>query len=166
MVHPVLLGQPELDAKLDGDELRQLRQRVSVRWCLDPLPVNDTGLYVKHRLQIAAGAPRDIFTSAALREILADHCDINLDGLRPDDRLWEDLRIDLEADPEFFAQLDERFGSDLAGPYLARLTRSSAPTAMRPGHSWRSPRPPTGSRPTRRRSRVRIPCTSTSTTCA
>jgi general secretion pathway protein A len=64
-----LLGQPELDAKLDSDSLRQLRQRVSVRWSLEPLPPEDTVAYIKHRLQIAAGAPRDIFTPAAMREI-------------------------------------------------------------------------------------------------
>jgi len=69
LIQIILLGQPELDEKLDSDALRQLRQRVTVRWRLEPLPLPDSIGYVRHRLQVAAGAERDIFSSAALREI-------------------------------------------------------------------------------------------------
>jgi general secretion pathway protein A len=69
LIQIVLLGQPELDDKLDSTELRQLRQRVSVRWRLDALPQPDTLGYVQHRLRIAAGAEREIFSESALREI-------------------------------------------------------------------------------------------------
>jgi general secretion pathway protein A len=69
LIQIILLGQPELDAKLDSNELRQLRQRVSVRWRLDALPQADTYGYVQHRLRIAAGAEREIFSESALREI-------------------------------------------------------------------------------------------------
>ena len=66
----LLLGQPELDrqARLP-DELRQLRQRISVRWQLGPLSRKETAAYVAHRLRIAAGAPRDLFSPGALRAI-------------------------------------------------------------------------------------------------
>ena len=65
----ILIGQPELDAILDSASLRQLNQRISVRWRLSPLSALETRDYVKHRLRIAAGAPREIFTDLALREV-------------------------------------------------------------------------------------------------
>ena len=69
LIQIVLLGQPELDLTLDSDELRQLRQRVSVRWSLAPLTRAETSHYVQHRLHVAAGAEREIFSDAALREV-------------------------------------------------------------------------------------------------
>ena len=68
LIQIILLGQPELEAKLDSDSLRQLRQRVTVRWSLRPFSPKDTAAYVNHRLYVAAGADREIFTPAALRE--------------------------------------------------------------------------------------------------
>ncbi|MCH2187518.1 AAA family ATPase, partial [Myxococcota bacterium] len=69
LIQIILLGQPELDEKLDSESLRQLRQRISVRWRLDPLPQADAMAYVRHRLSVAAGADRDILTDGALREM-------------------------------------------------------------------------------------------------
>ncbi|MDE0887540.1 MAG: AAA family ATPase [Myxococcota bacterium] len=69
LIQIILMGQPELETKLDSDALRQLRQRVTVRWSLRAFSVKDTAAYVQHRLYVAAGAERDIFTPAALREI-------------------------------------------------------------------------------------------------
>jgi general secretion pathway protein A len=65
----VLLGQPELDAKLERPELRQLKQRISVRWRLVPLTATETREYVRHRLRIASGSERELFTETALREV-------------------------------------------------------------------------------------------------
>jgi general secretion pathway protein A len=69
LIQILLLGQPELDAKLDSPSLRQLRQRISVRWSLSPLTRRETAAYVRHRLRVAAGGDRPIFSDAALREI-------------------------------------------------------------------------------------------------
>ncbi len=69
LIQILLLGQPELDRKLDGRGLRQLRQRISVRWQLDPLSAHETRAYVRHRLSVAAGEPKDLFSDAALREV-------------------------------------------------------------------------------------------------
>lgn len=69
LIQIILLGQPELDRKLESNELRQLRQRISVRWFLTPLTRSETSDYVAHRLHVAAGGKRDLFTSAALRQI-------------------------------------------------------------------------------------------------
>jgi type II secretory pathway predicted ATPase ExeA len=49
----VLVGQPELDDKLDSYELRQLKQRVAVRTQLSPLDADETKRYIEQRLQIA-----------------------------------------------------------------------------------------------------------------
>jgi general secretion pathway protein A len=65
----ILIGQPELDVMLASPELRQLRQRITVHWRLDPLSPAETRSYVRHRLRIAAGADRDLFSGPALREI-------------------------------------------------------------------------------------------------
>ena len=69
LIQIILIGQPELDAILESPNLRQLRQRISVRWRLSPLSATETRDYVRHRLRIAAGAPREIFTELALREV-------------------------------------------------------------------------------------------------
>jgi general secretion pathway protein A len=69
LIQIVLIGQPELDSLLESSDLRQLRQRISVRWRLRPLTASETRDYVRHRLRVAAGAPRDVFTDLALREV-------------------------------------------------------------------------------------------------
>lgn len=49
----ILLGQPELNAKLAKDELRQLAQRITARYHLKPLGFEETRFYIQHRLQVA-----------------------------------------------------------------------------------------------------------------
>jgi general secretion pathway protein A len=69
LIQILLFGQPELDALLDSRGLRQLRQRISVRWSLRPLANHETREYVRHRLRVAAGRPCDLFTDRALDEV-------------------------------------------------------------------------------------------------
>jgi len=67
----VLVGQPELDEKLDSFELRQLRQRIALRSHLEPLDLAETGGYIRHRLQLA-GAPAeacDLFAEETIERI-------------------------------------------------------------------------------------------------
>jgi len=52
----LLVGQPELDDKLDSISLRQLKQRISLRLHLEPLSSDETKGYIERRLQIA-GCP-------------------------------------------------------------------------------------------------------------
>src|SRR5580692_9156564 len=49
----VLVGQPELDEKLDSVELRQFKQRIAVRTQLGALDADETKRYIEQRLQIA-----------------------------------------------------------------------------------------------------------------
>ena len=53
----VLVGQPELDEKLDSVDLRQLKQRIALRAHLGSLDADETREYIERRLQIA-GADR------------------------------------------------------------------------------------------------------------
>src|SRR5580700_6384450 len=53
----VLVGQPELDDKLDSVGLRQLKQRIALRTQLVPLNENETKGYIERRLQIAGTSP-------------------------------------------------------------------------------------------------------------
>ncbi len=56
----ILAGQPELREKLNATELRQLRQRIGIRYHLKPLSEPETGEYIAHRLTVA-GATERIF---------------------------------------------------------------------------------------------------------
>ena len=49
----LLVGQPELDEKLDSIELRQLKQRIALRSQLQPLNLEETTGYIQRRLQLA-----------------------------------------------------------------------------------------------------------------
>jgi putative secretion ATPase (PEP-CTERM system associated) len=58
LIQIVLIGQPNLRDVLARPELEQLRQRVTVRYHLQPLDSEETGAYINHRLRRAAiGAP-------------------------------------------------------------------------------------------------------------
>ncbi len=64
----ILIGQPELRELLGRNELRQLAQRVTGRYHLNPLSRDETTAYVRHRLRVA-GATNDIFSPQALSEV-------------------------------------------------------------------------------------------------
>ncbi|MBI5577865.1 MAG: AAA family ATPase [Deltaproteobacteria bacterium] len=61
----VLVGQPELKAELEHPSMRQVAQRIAVRYHLTGLNREDTGRYISYRLQTAGGKP-DLFTEAAV----------------------------------------------------------------------------------------------------
>lgn len=65
----VLMGQPELRDRLNAFGLRQLRQRITVRYHLRPLTRTEVGQYVHHRLQVSGAKGAPYFTSAALWRI-------------------------------------------------------------------------------------------------
>jgi general secretion pathway protein A len=64
----ILIGQPELRELLDRTELRQLAQRITGRYHLEPLSPEETQGYVRHRLRVA-GAAEEIFAPSALAEV-------------------------------------------------------------------------------------------------
>ena len=68
LLQVILIGQPELRELLAREDLRQVAQRITGRHHLEPLSREETAAYVRHRLRVA-GATREIFTPAALREL-------------------------------------------------------------------------------------------------
>jgi general secretion pathway protein A len=64
----ILIGQPELRDMLARNDLRQLAQRITGRYHLDPLSRDEAIAYIKHRLRVA-GATTDLFSNGALREL-------------------------------------------------------------------------------------------------
>jgi general secretion pathway protein A len=64
----ILIAQPELRQKLAQDSLRQLAQRVTGRYHLEPLSRDEAFRYIDHRLRVA-GALTEIFEPAAKREV-------------------------------------------------------------------------------------------------
>jgi general secretion pathway protein A len=65
----LLVGQPELGAKLALPELRQLRQRVGLRCAIPPLRPTETRDYIRSRLRIAGAQDLNLFTERAVRRI-------------------------------------------------------------------------------------------------
>lgn len=65
----LLIGQPELREKLNQPDLRQLNQRIAVRFHLEPLGLEETKGYVRYRLGVAGGRERTFFTTKALEKL-------------------------------------------------------------------------------------------------
>jgi type II secretory pathway predicted ATPase ExeA len=62
----LILGQPELKEKIEAN--KQLNQRIAMRFFLQALDMNETGNYIRHRLETAGGR-LDIFTQDAIEII-------------------------------------------------------------------------------------------------
>jgi general secretion pathway protein A len=67
----LLVGHSELDEKLDSLELRQLKQRIAMRSHLEPLDLEETSGYIRHRLHLAGGNAdgRELFADEAIERI-------------------------------------------------------------------------------------------------
>jgi general secretion pathway protein A len=94
----VLTGQPELEEKLKMPQLRQLRQRITLRCRTAPLSLEETFGYIAERLRIAGANGEPVFSKEAIQTVnlysrgiprvvnlLCEHALINayVDGLRP-----------------------------------------------------------------------------------
>jgi len=64
----ILIGQPELRELLARNDMRQLAQRITGRYHLEPLTRDETAAYIDHRLKVA-GAIGPIFSPAAKRDL-------------------------------------------------------------------------------------------------
>ena len=69
LIQIVLSGQPELAQALKRNEMRQLSQRIVVRYHLQPMDFEDTVRYVSHRLKVAGARDGFIFSKGALKRI-------------------------------------------------------------------------------------------------
>jgi general secretion pathway protein A len=64
----ILIGQPELRQLLSRTDLRQLAQRITGRYHLEPLDPEETRAYIRHRLRVAGGGG-EIFNPGATSAI-------------------------------------------------------------------------------------------------
>jgi type II secretory pathway predicted ATPase ExeA/cell division protein FtsN len=71
LVQVFLVGQPELEAKLNRPLMRQLRQRIAVHYRLSPLGPADTERYIQHRITVAGGHALSIFPPEACAAVHA-----------------------------------------------------------------------------------------------
>jgi len=69
LIQMVLVGQPELDELFARKDLRQLRQRLTVRYQLTSMDAEDTFRYILHRVRIAGWQNGPLFTDKALQRI-------------------------------------------------------------------------------------------------
>lgn len=66
----LLIGQPELETRIDRLAYAPLRQRIGLRYRLGPLSLEETIAYIEHRIRVGGGA-RNPFSRAAMEEIYA-----------------------------------------------------------------------------------------------
>jgi len=69
LLQVVLVGQPELNRRLNLYDLRQLRQRIMVRYHIGPLGQDEIRYYINHRLNVAGPANKIEFTGEAIEAI-------------------------------------------------------------------------------------------------
>jgi MSHA biogenesis protein MshM len=67
LLQVVLFGQPELDEKLEGESVRQLKQRVTFHYRLEGLGPDEVDRYIMHRLRVAGYRENRLFTRSATR---------------------------------------------------------------------------------------------------
>ncbi len=67
----IFVGQLEFEEKLRRPDLRQLAQRITIRYALKPLSREETFLYIDHRLSVAGSKRSLAFTKGALNNIYA-----------------------------------------------------------------------------------------------
>ncbi len=65
----ILAGQPELRDKIASPKLTQLTQRVRLRFHLGPLTARELDEYIRHRIEVAGGDPRHLFTDEAIAAV-------------------------------------------------------------------------------------------------
>ena len=69
LIQIILCGQPELKKRLSRPDLRQLKQRITVRYHIPPLTEEDTLMYIRHRLRVAGSNGQLVFKHGATREV-------------------------------------------------------------------------------------------------
>jgi len=66
----VLIGQTEFEKMLNLHELRQLEQRIAIRFTIIPFTKKESFDYIKHRLAVVATDDTPVFTRGALKKIV------------------------------------------------------------------------------------------------
>ena len=109
----ILIGQPELRALLARPEMRQLAQRVTARYHLEPIALQEVSGYIQHRLQIC-GASHIVFNkrtvdlirrlSGGVPRLINVLCDRSLLGAYVEGKSQVDRQIVKKAAREVLAE--------------------------------------------------------------
>lgn len=128
----LLVGQPELRAKLARPELRQFAQRISVDFHLRPLDLNETHAYIRHRLIVAGGAA-DIFRpetivflhsrTGGIPRLVNQLCDFALVYAFAEGRAHVDVELIAQVVRE--RQAAQRMGTVAGGEQVVQISHGS-----------------------------------------
>ncbi|MFA5350576.1 MAG: AAA family ATPase, partial [Candidatus Omnitrophota bacterium] len=69
LLQVILVGQPELNKRINLYDLRQLRQRIMVRYHIGPLDEDEIRSYINHRLKVAGAKSKIEFSDEAINSI-------------------------------------------------------------------------------------------------
>jgi general secretion pathway protein A len=112
----VLIGQPELRSLLAREDMRQLSQRVTARYHLDPISREEAGAYIRHRLQIC-GTTQPVFSkrsvdriqqlSGGIPRLINVLCDRSMLGAYVEGKVQVDPKVVKKAAREVLAEDDD-----------------------------------------------------------
>ena len=124
----VLIGQPELRSLLAREDMRQLSQRVTARYHLDPISREEAGAYIKHRLQIC-GTTQTIFSkrsvdkiqqlSGGIPRLINVLCDRSMLGAYVEGKTLVDPKVVKKAAREVLAEVEHTKEEGGGFPWLA-----------------------------------------------
>jgi len=143
----ILIGQPELRALLARPEMRQLAQRVTARYHLEPIAQQEVSGYIQHRLQIC-GASHIVFNkrtvdlirrlSGGVPRLINVLCDRSLLGAYVEGKSQVDRKIVKKAAREVLAEDAELPEMRLwVVPVLAGLAGALLVAVVLYFHPWR-----------------------------
>jgi len=128
----ILIGQEELRSLLEQPDLRQLAQRITGRYHLSPLSIDESAGYVKHRMRVA-GATTEAFTPGALREVhrLSNGIPRVINVISDRALLGAFTREDHRVGPTYIRQAaSEVYGRPIPAPWLRWATAGAVVGAL------------------------------------
>lgn len=151
----IFIGQPELNELLAKPELRQLAQRITARFHIDPLSLEETGAYISHRLQVAGlPANQQLFSPALIKSIhqkaggiprlINVLCDRMLLGAYTENKTQVDANTLSRASREIMGATPTRRANPL---YWQVATGLLSLTLLASGLAWLWPEPDTAAEP-------------------
>jgi MSHA biogenesis protein MshM len=144
----VMFGQPELDATLARQDMRQLKERITQNFSLEPLVRDDIAAYLRFRMQAAGYRGPDVFDANAIRRIArASRGLTRRINIIADKALLAAFAIEVhQVTPQLVdaAIRDAQFAPIRGGSILARLTAAAAAFLVALGVSAGELRRPAG----------------------
>jgi len=143
----VLIGQPELRSLLAREDMRQLSQRVTARYHLDPISREEAGAYIRHRLQIC-GTTQPVFSkrsvdriqqlSGGIPRLINVLCDRSMLGAYVEGKVQVDPKVVKKAAREVLAE-DDDSGEQGGGLKWAMAAQQTEITASVPAAEAEKP---------------------------